>query len=305
MPFNKWISGVLLSFLVAGSTLAAGRPSENDGVAVRFATNPLHDATLLLDGEALARLTWNDDAPAYPGDLPGSLTARYDSNMEPGRVGWALPEDWTQDDPFTAVAVFVIEPEGFVADPFGFFQISWGLWNSQTTGMERTGTLSNFAGDTFELVEFDYFPNVSPFFGGPYLSPAVFGVADRDHPLFDLLGSFANLSFGSLPLDLPLGVPLAAVIENRPEENAVVFSVQRVTESGGMLPLPGGVTVLPRSLLSVDGFSLDTVGLTLWRDGFAGESPSLRADVTFHSIVARPVRAVGAESVGGAGVAGN
>ena len=61
--------------------------------------------------------------------------------------------------------------------------------------------------------------------------------------------------------------------------------------NGALLPLSSAVAVAPRSMLSVDEFSVDTVGLTLWRDGFTGATPSLVADVTFHSVVARPAGA--------------
>lgn len=286
MSLVKVLTAALLSSLASAGV--AGEP-----IRVRLASNPLHGSDLQLDGEALARLRWNDDAPAFPGDAPGSLTARYDSNMPPGRVGWPLPGSWSEEDPFTATAVFVIEPEGFAADPFGFFQISWGLWNSRSTGMERTGTFSDFAGDTFELIEFAYFPNLSPFFGGPFLSPTVFGVADRDNPLFDPFGSFANLAFGSIQLELPLGQPLLTTIEHRPADRAVVVSVKRITEQGRLLPLPGGVVVVDLAQLDVERFSVDTVGLTLWRDGFAGTTPSLTAELTLHAILAQPGLAAG------------
>ena len=87
------------------------------------------------------------------------------------------------------------ETPRLAADPNGFFQISWGLWSSTTTGLERTGNPASFAGDTFELLEFDYFPNASPFFGGPFLSPTAFGVANPDAPGFEGQGSFANAAF--------------------------------------------------------------------------------------------------------------
>ena len=254
-----------------------------------FDSDPIYAAETILDGEVLPRLAWNDDAPAFPGDSPGSLAALYDSRLAPGRIGWRLPGGpWTEDDPFVAAAVFVIDPEGFVADPFGFFQISWGLWNSETTGLQRTGNFENFAGDTFDLIEFDYFPNVSPFFGGPFLSPSMFGRANLDDPLFDLFGSFANVSFGSVEAELPLGEPLLAVLEHRPADSALVVSALRITAEGGLLPVPGAVTVVPLQFLSLREYAVDTLGLTLWHDGFGGESPSLRARVVFHALTARP-----------------
>jgi hypothetical protein len=257
--------------------------------AVYFETNPLSSSDIVLDGGALERLTWNDDAPAFPSDHPGSLTALYDSRLAGGRIGWPLPQRLTEGAPFRATAVFVIEPDGFHADPFGFFQISWGLWNSRTTGLERTGSFTDFASDTFELVEFVYFPNVSPFFGGPFLSPTLFGVANPDDPSFDFLGGFVNLAFGSVPAALPLGEPLRATISHRPGDDAAVVTVERINEAGRHVPIPGAVAIVPLGSLAVREYAVDTIGLTLWHDGFGGDPPSLRAEVVFHEISVAPI----------------
>jgi hypothetical protein len=250
-----------------------------------------------MEGDTAGRLSWSFDRPAYPGDQPGSLTALHDSSVPAGRLGFTLPRPFTEEDTFTAAAVFVLEPDGFSADPLGFFQISWGLWNSATTGLERTGTPADFAGDTFELLEFAYFPNLSPFFGGPFLSPALFGAADADNSLFPVLGSFANFAFGSVEVELPLGEVLLGVVEHRPDEDAVVISVHQVLGGSRLLPLPGAVTVIPTAALGVPLYELNTFGLTLWTDGFGGDEPALQARVTYHRLVARPGRPVRLKSL--------
>jgi hypothetical protein len=196
-------------------------------------------------------------------------------------------------DAFRAAAVFVIEPDGFQADPFGFFQMSWGLWNTRTTGLDRTGSLTSLASDTFELLEFAYFPNVSPFFGGPFLSPSAFGVANDEDPLFDFLGGFVNFAFASVPVELPLGEPLSAVLSHLPAEGVMVVTVRRIDAGGRLVPLPGAVAVVPLDSLPVREYSVDTIGLTLWHDGFGGDTPSLRADVVFHELSVGPVAVVG------------
>ncbi len=259
---------------------------------VDFSSDPTYAPDFVSQGDALERLVWVDSAPAFPGDARGSLEALYHSGMSAGTAGWRLDESWTRDDAFTAAAILVIDSEDFRADPYGFFQISWGLWNSESTGLERTGNFESYAGDTFELLEWDYFPNVSPFFGGPYLSPALFGAANEDSPLFDALGSFANLSYGSAQTMLPLDQPLLAVIEQRPEDGIVVFSVQRITENASLLPIDGALAVVPIEALSKPEYVLDTVGLTLWHDGFGGEEPGLVARVHYHGLAARQGRVV-------------
>jgi hypothetical protein len=288
VPFSRFASlFTVLTVLAVVPTRAGWIPTPRS-VSERFETNPLTRAEVVLEGDALARLTWNDDAPAFPGDGPGSLTALYDSRRPAGRIGWPLPSPWSESDAFRASAVFVIDPDGLVADPFGFFQISWSLWNSGHTGLERTGNFSSFAADTFELVEFAYFPNVSPFFGGPFLSPSAFGVADPDNPAFDFLGGFVNFSFGSAAVELPVGQPLVTVLSHRPAEGILVASVATIDSHGVRVPVPGATVVVPLGSLPVREYSLDTVGLTLWHDGFGGDPPSLRAEVVFHEISAAP-----------------
>jgi hypothetical protein len=245
-----------------------------------FDDDPRLDPQAVVSGDAAARLSWQADAPAFPGDAPGSLTAHYDSNLPAGWFGFHLPGSFTADDSFAAAAVFVIDSTGFSADPNGFFQISWGLWNAAHTGLDRTGSPSSFAADTFELVEFDYFPNVSPFFGGPFLGPSVFGVDVSG----DAYANFTSL-FG-LQLNLPLDVPLLALIEHRPDVDALVVSVYRVVDAQHVVPLDGAVGVVPLQFLAQRQYELDTLGLTLWHDGFGGPSPALKATVRFHALAA-------------------
>jgi hypothetical protein len=269
----------LASPLVAGA--AALQPAPQP-FAVFFETDPLADPAVRLEGSVFDRLAWNADPERFPGDRPGSLTALYDANLDPGRIGWSLPAPWTQDDPFVAAAAFVIDSDGFSAP--GLFQISWGLWSSRATGFNRTGNPENLAGDTFELIEWDYFPG--EIFGGPFYSPALFGVANPESPAFPSLGSFANATFAFLTARLPLDEPLLAVIEHRPSDDAAVFSVFRITASG-LLPVSGAVAVVPLQFLSKRQYALDTFGLTLWQDGFRGPVPALRARVHFHALGVR------------------
>jgi hypothetical protein len=275
----SFVTFALASPLVAGAAVLQPAPQP---LAVFFETDPVADPAVRLEGSVIERLAWNADPERFPGDRPGSLTALYDANLPPGRIGWPLPAPWTQDDPFVAAAVFVIDSEGFSAP--GLFQISWGLWSSNVTGFNRTGSPENLAGDTFELIEWDYFPG--EIFGGPFYSPALFGVANPESPAFPYLGSFANASFAFLTARLPLDEPLLAVIEHRPLEDAAVFSVFRITPSG-LLPVDGAVAVVPLRFLSRRQYTLDTFGLTLWQDGFRGPVPALRARVHFHALGAR------------------
>ncbi len=249
-----------------------------------FSSNPLLDAETVLEGAAFDRVQWLDDAPAFPGDAPGSLVANYDALAAPARVGLRLGTPFTETDPFVAGMLFSIDSEGFEADPFGFFQISWGLWNTGQTGFERTGNFENFASDTFDLVEFDYFPNVSPWFGGPFITPSLFGAADPENPLFDFLGAFANGAFGSREATLPFDRPLLAILEHRPEEGLLISYVFEQSEAGNWVLMEDAVAAAPLAFLSKRQFLVDAIGLTLWKDGFSGPTPSVRATVHVQAI---------------------
>ena len=245
-----------------------------------FVTDPRLDPDSVETGAALERLEWQSDDPVFPGDPPGSLTALYDAGLGAGVFGFALPASFSVDDTFTAAAAFVIDSEGFTADPNGFFQISWGLWNSTTTGLDRTGSFANFAADTFELIEFDWFPNISPFFGGPFLSPTAFGVEVDG----DAFNNFSSL-FG-LQVDLPFDVPLLAILEHRPDVNALVLSVYHIVDSDRVVPLNAAVGVAPLDFLATRDYDVDTIGLTLWNDGFGGATPAVVATLDFHALTA-------------------
>jgi hypothetical protein len=264
-------------------------------VAEFFRSDPLSDPRTIVVGAALERLTHDESAPAWPGDRRGSLTALYDSSLPAGLFGFALPVALDEADAFTAAATFVLDPAGFEADPNGFFQISWGLWNTETTGLNRTGSFTSFAGDAFDLVGFDYFPAVSPFFGGPFLSPSVFGASRPD---VDPPDAFANAAFAfNLEVALPLGVPLLAMIEHEPGLDVAVASVHRIVRPRRTVPVPGAVTVIDLGALALRQYGLDAVGLTLWNDGFGGPTPALRASVDYHSLVVVLGRVANADEI--------
>jgi len=151
MRFSFVLAAVLsLSGLFSVTGLSAAPPGVLLGEY--FLQDPLVDSRTVVSGDALSRLTWNHDRPVWQGDRPGSLTALYDSTMAPGLFGFPLPDDLDQTEAFTAAAILVIDSDEFQADPQGFFQIAWGVWNSSTTGLERTGNFTDYAGDTFDLL---------------------------------------------------------------------------------------------------------------------------------------------------------
>lgn len=272
---------VLLAFPLAVPAAVPAGPA----TVVPLDHDPLLDSDVRLEGAYADRTSWRDDAPVFAGDSPGSFVARYRDDLPFARVGWPLATPVDQDTPFTAAVAFVIESEGYWADPNGFFEVSFGLYNSETTGEERV-TFGREA-DAFELLEFDYFPNVSPIFGGPYFAPALFGSRNEDDPSFPFAGAFANATFFfGPPVELPLDVPLLATIEHRPDQDAVVLSVSRILDDGSLLPVSGAVAVLPLEALSLRSYGFDTIGLTLWSGG--SESATIDVTVDYHLLAVRP-----------------
>ncbi len=223
---------------------------------------------------------WDGSAPAlFDGDAPGLLLARYDSLEPTARVLAPLPRGLGRGDDFLLSAVLVIRPEGFFADPFGFAQISFGLMNRATTGDDRTGDLGDFRADTFDTLEFDYFPNISPFFGGPFTGAAAFGGQAGDD-------AFLNFAFASVQLELPLGEALEIRLAHRARESAVEVSVLRVLADGSRQPLAAPAARMDTANLQ-PGFTLDALGIFAYHDGFnefADSGRSLRADVEFHRL---------------------
>ncbi|MDQ7006519.1 MAG: hypothetical protein Q9Q40_04745 [Acidobacteriota bacterium] len=281
MLHRVFLTVCLLAVPALSSAQVAPGPS---GWLTLFTSDPMADPAVVVDGPVAERLNWQADMPAFPGDRPGSLAVLYRSDLPAARLGWRLADAVDETMDFVAGAVFVLDGAHFEADPFGFFQVSWGLWNERRTGLDRTGDFDDPAADTFELLEFDYFPNVSPYFGGPWLSPTTFGAADPDNPVFDTLGAFANLTFGSAAVELPLDTPLIATLEHRAGMDAVIVRVGRITPDGGIEPIEGAEVVEPLAWLSRREYGLDTLGLTLWHDGYTGPTPALDARVIFHGL---------------------
>ncbi len=276
---------VALSLLVAARTPAVAADVLPAPGATLFVLDhdPLADVDVTVEGDPSGRLTFVDGPPAFPGDAPGALRAHYLTTEPTVRIGWTLPDDVDEREPFTAYALFEIRSEGFHADPDGFMQIAWGLWNSTTTGLERIAY--GPGADSFELLEFAWFPNVSPVFGGPYLSPALFAVADPDNPAWPFAGAFANASFGfAPPAELPFDTPLLATIEHRPAADLVTVTVHEVLSSGELAPIPGAVTLVPLAWLSRREYRFDRIGLALYHDPFSGDTPAVDALVDVHAL---------------------
>lgn len=243
------------------------------GVAADFASDPSEPKAGAPAFEILAPagspFAWEPDSPSrFRGDPKGSVSAVYDSLAPTARFFTRLPGPVTQDDDFLFGAVLTIRADGFAPDPFGFHPIAFSLFNGAATGDDRTGDLSDFRSDTFDTVEMAWFPNVSPFFGGPFLSPTLFGERMGDD-------AFANFAFNSAVVALQPGVTYLIVVEHEAAARTLTIDVHTVRLDGRAVPLPGGRVAA--DLSGVTGFLADSLGLSAYFDGFNVFSSSGRS----------------------------
>ena len=278
-----------VSLLLAGFSPATvfgdGSPQT---VVTDFANDPMlpHGGDALFFGRgagAAAAFVHEPGTRArFSSDARGSLRVTYDSLEPTSRLYTVFAGGFTQDDDFVLGAVLTIRPDGFAPDPFGFHPIAFSLFNASTTGDDRTGDLNDFAADTFDTVEFSYFANVSPFFGGPFLSPDVFGRQSGPD-------AFANFTFGTVPLALQPGVTYLVQMEHSAAARTLTTQVWVVKPDGAALPVPGGIVTVDTSRVS--GFLVDSLGISMYHDGFnvfASSGRSLHAVVDYDLLFSGP-----------------
>lgn len=268
------VPALILAAIVAAPVAAQAATSS---VVERFASDPFtrHGSSLFfVEGDA-ARFTFlGNEAPHFPADRRGTLRVLYDTTRPTGRISMPLREVLALDDDFGFGAILTIRSHGFAADPQGFSQIAFGLWNASTTGLGRT----LFPSDSYDLLEFDYFANVTDF-GGPFLSPSVFGgnVAEN---------AFFNFAFQSTETALPLDVPLLCQLEYAAATRRLTVTVSRHTMGSHFQPIPGATATVDLSRVNPT-FLLDVLGIAGYGEGYA----SLRAEVDYDLIYSGPLPA--------------
>src|SRR6185436_4941289 len=149
-----------------------------------------------------------------------------------GRISTPIDAILGTDVDFSFGAVMTVRSEGFFADPNGFSQIAFGLWNAHTTGMGRT----LFPSDSYDLVEFDWFANVTDF-GGPFLSPSVFGGEVGGNAFF-------NFGFASAEAALPLDTPLLCHAVYHAADRKLQVTVYRYASGMVFTEVPGAKTTV-------------------------------------------------------------
>jgi len=257
-------------------------------VILDFRNDPDSSTTgpsLVVEGPGASAVDYLGDTPrAFASDRRGALSATYDAAHPSTRAVADLGGYYTETDDFVFGAVLKLDSATLHADPFGFHPISLSLVNQATTGFDRTGDLGDFRADVFDTVEIAYFPQVSPLFGGPFLSPSVFGEAISDD-------AFANFAFATSEVSIPLDVPVLLVGEHLAAERKLVVTVHAIDADGKPSMVPGSRT--EASTASVTGFAVDGLAITAYEDGFNVFSPSglsLHAEASYERLIFAPGR---------------
>jgi hypothetical protein len=255
----------LAAAILAGP--AAAGPARADWVE-RFDADPLAGVgpnAFFAEGDAAARFFFVPGEPShFPGDREGTLRVTYDTLLPAARISAPFGDAPSTDADFSFGAILTIRSDGFFADPEGFSQIAFGLWNAATTGLSRT----TFPSDSFDLVEFDYFPNVTAF-GGPFVSPTAFGGNVGDNAFF-------NFAFQSAETALPLDVPLLIEARHSAAARQLRVTVGRHLSGTFFERLPEATVTVDLSRLD-PGFIVNVAGIAGYFEGLA----SLRAVVDY------------------------
>ena len=267
MTAMRLVTTLTFTLIVLVSTLTPAGAE----VVERFAVDPLSGIGrnhFFAEGDTGARFEHlSHERPHFPGDRPGSLRVIYDTTLPAARIATPIGDVLSMDDDFEFGAILTIRSDGFHASHDGFSQISFGLWNSQTTGFNRTG----FPSDSYDLVEFDYFPNIGEI-GGPFLSPSVFGGNAGDNAFF-------NFAFLSSETALPFDTPLICSFRYDCSARKMTMTVSAHRQGIFFEPVPGGTVTF--SIAGINPtFLIDSLGIAAYFEGFK----SLRAVVDFDLI---------------------
>ncbi len=248
--------------------------TDDPALAGRFSVPPGHDTARFAYDGAMDRLTVHYDA-----SMP---TAWYVRPIDPASGRTLGPcDDFAFDVDFT------IKSAGFFADPDQFAQIGWGLINTQTTGEDRAGgSAGPFA---YDITTFDYFPNVSPLFGGPTLGPTIIrspGAAFFRSTAFTF-GDETDIDKAGGEASIALDQPYTARVAYDAATRSATLTIRQgqqyldinIFGAGGFGGFDGDPTTIQTLRDPGDVFEVDAFALTAWEDTFNPFGASVIADV--------------------------
>jgi hypothetical protein len=317
-----WIS--IVAALLMCVTLSVAEASR---IEETFNDDPVEHGRATVNGDNKSRDTSGNEADAFSFQSAGKMVQNLNTNWnydkydpftgtrgqgEGSRLEFDLGQSYSQNDSFSFGATLTIKSAGFTAESDQMMAISFGLMNSLTTGMDRTGAYDgdayNSERDTFDSIEWNFFPNESAF-GWPTLQQTVFGSqlgdensmfshfaanfgedevagydtilaqekANPDHPLYE--------NYYGLPLEVPMSITMAY--------NGATKTVSMlVTDAGSGEVLVDNISTLPDLDItapiggygSVSHFSVDTLAITNYQDGRASGGPTLVAKIEYEVV---------------------
>ncbi len=254
------------------------------GVSDDFSTDPLAGGSPWSFGigdNSNSQFSWS----------PGELQVHIDTSLPTARLDLPLGTTLGDATSFLLSARFSFIVSSAPGDQFA--QFAFGLTNTALTGGDRTGSLADFnSANTYHTIEFDYFANVTSF-GGPTLSPAVFGGPDGSafNNFASIFGSDSDLGDNTVGVtELPQSTLLEA-------QMAYDGAAKILTLSMFQVELDNSLTVLDTELVPLDidafgsaydplnPFAVNALSIMAYNDGFTTAlDPSLVADVTYHGI---------------------
>lgn len=199
----------------------------------------------------------------------GELVVDYDSSKPTVRLQRPLGRSFTETHAFTFSAT--LRFDSIVAPDEDYMQICLALTNDATTGAQRSVPYPEPA-NTFDNIELDYFPNLSQFFGGPFVTVTVQG--SQQNPELD---AYQYLSFAAVEHELPTGVELKFSGHYDPRTTTLHF---RVNDE---VALETDITEQPQFGNPAERFTVDQFSITTYFDGadYFPQSTSLLATVAY------------------------
>ena len=302
-------SAVLAGILVVSSSAAMADFFED------FTDDPVAGGRAVIDGGNVS----HDTAYAFVVSTPGTLTQNLHTNWDWANYGFGprgvgqgtrlsfdLGKTYTEADSFSFGATLTIKGAGFAPAAEQMMALAFGLTNSITTGMDRSGAWTGQR-DAFDSVEWNFFPNESDY-GWPTLQQTVVGsqLGDGDSMFWNFAANFnrddavdggfdtvlsqekadpehpLSGNYYGLPLDMAMSVTMmydgaaktvSMLITNAATGDVLVDNVTTTPDLDIAAPIGG--------FGSASGFSVDSFSLMNYQDGWAFGAPTLIATVEY------------------------
>ena len=276
------------------------------GVSDNFSSNPLAAGSpwsFGIGSNANNQFVWNNNAPAYAGDAPGSLTVNLNSSLPTARFDDPLGTTLTDTSSFTVSAVFSLNMQSAAGQ---FMQIAFGLTNSSSTGGDRTGSPANYSAATIPTTRWSSIISRTSIrsMGGPTITPSIFGATTAAMRSPISIRSSApraiwQITRAALPRYRQALRLLDAQVAYDGLTKTATLTVAQVNADGSLTPLD---TQFPIQMNLTDfgsgydpsnPFVVNTLSIMAYQDGFTTSAdPSLVATLVVQNISLSLVTAV-------------